>query len=89
MKGDLNVMMFIHEEDWINNMPFKYYKYRGSNTQPPCAENVIWYVLSEKKEISSTILVMFRLSYFYFRDVLNVPLQVSSSTNLNYDGSNR
>jgi len=52
----------------VNNPPpFGYYKYQGSNTQPPCAEYVVWFVYEKKLEISSTVLVMFR--FFIFNSI--------------------
>jgi carbonic anhydrase len=48
------------DDMFMNPPPFSYYKYKGSNTQPPCAENVVWFVVEKMQEISSTILVMFR-----------------------------
>jgi carbonic anhydrase len=60
MKGDLNVNQFMFDDLFSNPPPFAYYKYKGSNTQPPCAENVVWFVVEKMQEVSSTILVMFR-----------------------------
>lgn len=45
--------------DDLTSIPFSHFKYLGSETQPPCAENVLWIVASEPKPISSTVLGMF------------------------------
>lgn len=29
-----------------DNVPFNWYRYHGSETQPPCAENVVWIVVN-------------------------------------------
>ena len=35
---------------------FNYYKYMGSFTSPPCAENVVWFVVEEEIPLGSTAL---------------------------------
>ena len=33
---------------------WSYYRYVGSLTAPPCVENVLWFVLTEQVDISTT-----------------------------------
>lgn len=65
---DINVLSILYNEemDVKSNKPFNYYKYMGSNTQPPCAEHVVWFVAADVIPVGSTVLAM-------FRDSLNVP----------------
>lgn len=42
--------------------PFNYYKYMGSFTTPPCAENIVWFVASKPLKISTTFVDMLRES---------------------------
>lgn len=68
LKAPIHPFMFIHDDknDVMNNKPFSYYKYMGSNTQPPCAEHVLWMVAEQPIGLSTTVISM-------FRDALNDP----------------
>lgn len=61
IKGKLNPMDFFTDDptDDLASIPFSHYRYYGSETQPPCAEHVLWIVAAEARPISSTILGMF------------------------------
>lgn len=63
-KGPIHPLMFLYdfENQWTNVQPFNYYKYMGSQTQPPCSENVVWLVVDEPIFISNTQLAMFKES---------------------------
>lgn len=80
---DINVLNFIFEdEDELKtNPPFNYFKYMGSMTSPPCAEQVVWFVVEETKKVGPTVLAM-------MRDVLSTPGQAGVQED-NYDGNNR
>lgn len=58
----MHPLEFLYEsESYVMTKPtFSYYKYMGSNTQPPCAEYVLWLVVDEKLKVSSTVLAMLR-----------------------------
>jgi len=83
MLEDLHVLDFVFDsrEAINNNESFGYYRYVGSMTQPPCAENVLWVIASDVIPLSSTIITM-------FRDALVDP-KVLSSDNFNILGNNR
>jgi hypothetical protein len=74
--------LFIKNDDLNNPRAFSYYKYMGSFTSPPCAENVVWFVLAEPVKLGSTALSM-------LRDALNPPGKTPHDKFPNYDGSNR
>lgn len=48
IREKLNVFDFLFDDkdDVANSRPFSYYIYSGSNTSPPCAENVL-YIIAE------------------------------------------
>ena len=54
-------MNFLYDDknDVENVLPFDYFTYYGSHTQPPCAENVIWLIVNVDIPLSSTIISMF------------------------------
>lgn len=62
LKGPIHPFSFIwdEKEDVLNGRPFSYYKYMGSNTQPPCAENVLWLIADHPMGLSTTVIAMFR-----------------------------
>ena len=47
--GPINVLDFLYDDKQfiIDNKPFNWYRYWGSETQPPCAENVMWIIVNE------------------------------------------
>ena len=53
----------------------------GSVTSPPCAENVVWFVVHEPQPIGSTSISM-------IRDALCAPGKSPHDKEPNYDGSN-
>lgn len=61
------MLNFLYDDDKdVENLLFKYYRYIGSNTQPPCAEFVYWIIIDEELSLSSSIIGM-------FKDSLNDP----------------
>jgi len=54
----------------------------GSITSPPCAENIVWFILDEPVPLGSTSISM-------LRDALNPPGKTPHDKEPNYDGSNR
>jgi len=61
LKDKLHVFDFFFDEkdDVENGAPFNYFVYIGSQTMPPCAENVFWIIPDDTQTISSTIVGMF------------------------------
>ena len=61
IKEKLNPLDFFTDDptEDLSSLPFSHYRYYGSETQPPCAEHVLWIVSAETRPISSTILGMF------------------------------
>ncbi len=74
--------MLYADKDLLGPSPFSYYKYMGSVTSPPCAENVVWFVVHEPQPIGSTSISM-------IRDALCAPGKSPHDKEPNYDGSNR
>lgn len=78
----LNVLKLMSRDHFVSNTPFSYFKYMGSMTSPPCAENVVWFVVDTAIPQGSTALNM-------IRDALNPPGKTPHDKEPNYDGSNR
>jgi hypothetical protein len=60
--GPINVLDFIFDEKEkvADNAPFNWYRYSGSITQPPCAENTVWIVVDTEILLSTTVVTLFR-----------------------------
>jgi carbonic anhydrase len=73
LQKDIHPLQFLYdyENQVMNATPFSYYKYMGSQTQPPCAENVLWIVAQEPLAVSTTVLSMFKDAVNNERDKLN------------------
>ena len=63
LKANLHINKLFYnsnENEYPFWKPFSFYTYRGSISQPPCAEKTIVYVASETLKIGSTALELFR-----------------------------
>jgi len=54
----------------------------GSMTNPPCEENVVWFIYQKKIPIGTTAMDM-------IREALFIPGHTAMDKDPNYDGSNR
>ena len=57
LKAKLHPFDFLYDDetDVVQNAPFNYFIYQGSNTSPPCEEYVIWIIPDKRFKVSTTI----------------------------------
>lgn len=60
-----NILLNAEEESYSVIRPFSFYTYQGSQTSPPCVENVIHYVASQPIPASTTAIDLIKESLRY------------------------
>jgi len=72
--NDIIDMDWVDPQSLIPSKTNHFFRYDGSLTTPPCLENVIWTVFSEKQTISEAQLERFRGCFYQNNDGEEVPL---------------
>ena len=73
LKKPINIEDLFRQDANDSYVPFSYYKYEGSNTSPPCEEEITWYVAHPVIDLSTTVIEYFRDIFkdspvsFYFK----------------------